>query len=98
MLMCVATRASRRVTVVFRGSVNLNDWITNLTLKPKQLEIPKVLRDQDLGLDAEPIAAHAGFCGECFVRRVMHAMFDGSKKLRNLKSTLIKALGTSWTT
>lgn len=56
----------KRVTIVFRGSVSIQDWIANLTTHPKRLGVPTCLQDVDLDIDGDgdedPIALHKGFC------------------------------------
>jgi len=53
-------RYSRRVTIVFRGSVVGADWMTNIKFVLKEMKTPDALKPTDADLDG-PVKVHSGF-------------------------------------
>lgn len=50
-------RSEKRITVVFRGSVSLKDWITDANMS-------KVNPEEVKAFAGESVFMHEGFCGE----------------------------------
>jgi hypothetical protein len=58
----VVSEKNKRITVVFRGSVNIQDWITNLQLSMTDLELPGFTSDENINQPREMFGrVHKGF-------------------------------------
>jgi hypothetical protein len=55
----IINKTEKRITVVFRGSVTLKDWIVDLSAAKKTPNIIKEFSSEDVDI-------HSGFVGECF--------------------------------
>ncbi len=53
----IINKTEKRITVVFRGSVTIKDWIVDLSLKKKT---PKIIEE----FSSEDVDIHSGFAGE----------------------------------
>jgi hypothetical protein len=55
----IVNKTEKRITVVFRGSVSLKDWIVDLSMVKKTPNVIEEFSSQDVDI-------HSGFVGECF--------------------------------
>jgi hypothetical protein len=55
----IINKTEKRITVVFRGSVSLKDWIVDLS---SAKQTPDIIQE----FSSEDVDVHSGFAGECF--------------------------------